>query len=223
MKSTLLLILPVLLLLCGCGSGSSDSDSLRLRYAGIGASDAVGIGASPLTQGYVFLIEEGLVDDGHDTELFVLGIPGGETDDIVDFALPAARQINPDLATVFVGANDLIGGVSVENFESDLSRLLRELREDTSAFVVIANLPDLTSIPRFVMTPDEDVTLERVIAFNDVIARQAAANDAPVVDLFSEALSDALFNEEDGFHPSNEGHQFIADRFLEVIRQNFNP
>jgi lysophospholipase L1-like esterase len=38
-----------------------------------------------------------------------------------------------------------------------------------------------------------------------------------LVDLYSEPVEDDLVSDRDGFHPNNEGHRAIADRFLEVI------
>ena len=65
--------------------------------------------------------------------------------------------------------------------------------------------------------PDDDVTRERIEAFNDAIAEQAEDHDVLLVDLYGEPVEDDLVSDRDGFHPNNRGHQRIADRFLEVI------
>jgi hypothetical protein len=41
----------------GIGGGNGDDD---VQYVALGASDVTGVGASPLTNGYVSLIKEGL-------------------------------------------------------------------------------------------------------------------------------------------------------------------
>jgi acyl-CoA thioesterase I len=61
------------------------------------------------------------------------------------------------------------------------------------------------------------VTQERIEAFNEAIAAQAEDHDVLLVDLHAEAVEDDLVSDEDGFHPNNEGHRQIAERFLAVI------
>ncbi len=198
-------------------SGCGDRSHADIHYTAIGASDAVGVGASPVTNGYVYRIDEGLDNSGQDTALLNLGIPGAEIREIKNIELPLLLEGDPDLVTIFTGGNDLVGGVSVEDFETDLGTLLSTIREDTSAFIVIATLPDITKAERFVEEPDGDVTLLRLNSFNSAIVRQAANYRASVVDLRNFDVG-ANVTAEDGYHPNNEGHQILADEFLKVIR-----
>jgi lysophospholipase L1-like esterase len=94
---------------------------------------------------------------------------------------------------------------------------LQNLRKSTPGLIVIANLPDLTKLPRFRDQPSAVVTIDRVRAFNKAIAQEAVAVNVPVVDLFEQPLADKLVSDLDGFHPNNEGHREIALLFLEVI------
>jgi phospholipase/lecithinase/hemolysin len=50
------------------------------------------------------------------------------------------------LVTIWTGANDLIGGGKVAEFEEDLESILSRIRDKSNAFVVIMNIPDLTTI-----------------------------------------------------------------------------
>ncbi len=203
--------------LAACGSSFSSSD---YRYVAIGASDAVGIGAIPPSKGYVFLIEDELDRSCGDTELNNLGIPGVEADEIENVEVPAANALSPDLITIFVGGNDIVGGRSPEVFRNDLRDILMTLRDETSADIYIGNLPDLTQLPRFQDDPDPAVTSERVAAFNAVIAEEAAAVGAILVDVMSAGFTEAEVS-QDGFHPSNEGHDLLADLFLAQIVPQF--
>jgi len=198
--------------LSGCGSSSGD----ELVYVAIGASDATGIGAEPPTDGYVFRIDDGLDSNCGGAELFNLGIPGLDADEIANLELPAAEELDPDLVTVFVGGNDLVGGRDAASFQADVQELLQTLAADTDATVFIATLPDLTLLPRFQDDPDPDVTAARVAEFNFIIESEAFASGAILVDLSDNPLSDILVS-GDGFHPSNEGHKKIADEFLDLI------
>lgn len=217
------LVVLTLLLLFGitaCGGegvGGIDSD---IRYAAIGASDATGIGAEPLSQGYVYRIQRKLEDEGKSTALFNLGIPGIEIDRMEDDETVAAANIDPDLVTIFAGPNDIIGGRSPEDFENHLKDIFQKLHQGTQAFIVVATIPDMTQAPRFQSDPDPDVTAERVSAYNEAILREAAAFQISVADLRNLPTGPAVTS-GDGFHPNNAGYERIAQIFLAVIEPHF--
>lgn len=220
LKSFLALISLILatMTISGCGGDSSG----EFEYVAVGASDAAGFGATPLTNGYVFRIQDALKADGYDVGLTNLGVPGGEIDEIKQVAEGLSDGINPELVTVFVGANDVAAGITPESFQNDLESLLAHLQNETEAVIVIANLPDFTTLPRFVEEPDPDVTIERIAAFNAIIADRAAAHGAHLVDLFSEPIQ-SFDVSSDGFHPSDQGHERLAQFFLDVIRPHLPP
>jgi lysophospholipase L1-like esterase len=199
-----------LLLLMGCGGSSGSND---FRYVAIGASDATGIGAFPLDEGYVFRIADTLNENCDGVELYNLGVPALTADDIENVELPAAVEIEPDFVTVFVGGNDLVDGRSVESFRADVADILQTLSLETDAIIFIANLPDLSKVPRFEDDPNQNVTLANVMAYNSVIESEANATGAVLVNLADNSPSDILVS-EDGFHPSNQGHEVIANEFL---------
>jgi acyl-CoA thioesterase I len=147
-----------------------------------------------------------------------LAIPNGTTRELRQaLQLAHGRESKTDLVTVWTGANDLIRGQAPEDFENDLSALLKELRDQDSSFVVIADIPDLTKSPRFRAMPSPTVTPTRLAAFNRVIEKQASAFNIPIVRLSREQITDDLVSEIDGFHPSDKGHRQIAQLFLKII------
>jgi lysophospholipase L1-like esterase len=174
----------------GCGGSSGGDGSAPggdpIVYAALGASDVVGVGATPLTNGYVYLLRDSLENEtGKSVDLENLGIPGAQINQIKNIEVEILkRSTQPDLVTVSTGANDLVAGDTVRSFESGLGEVLSELRGiSPSAIIAISNLPDLTKLPRFQEKPDRDVTESRVRAFNAAIARQAARYNAVLVDL----------------------------------------
>ena len=214
-KITRITLIFICLLLSSCGDGAKND----INYQALGASDVVGVGATPLTNGYVYIIEEDIENQtGGKVDLDNLGLPGAEIGDIDNLEVQLLKLDDPDLITISTGANDLIDGDPVDGFESDLNGLLGKLRSvSPDALIVISNLPDLTKVKRFVDEPDSDVNTANIQAYNAAIARQAQAHGAQLVDLYSVPLNDSLFSQADGFHPSDAGHQVIADQFLEVI------
>lgn len=216
-------LLSILVLVSVCGSWAgcavAPPPQTKFLYVALGASDATGIGAIPITRGYVYLIRNALEKFFSGVTLLNLGIPGERIGAIKETVRVAVLQVGltPKLVTLWTGANDLIAGDDPRVFQSDLRFILQNLHKSSDAVIVIANLPDLTQLPRFKEQPSAVVTVARVSAFNKAIATEAAAVNVPVVDLFAQPLRDKLVSDLDGFHPNNEGHAEIAMLFLEVI------
>ena len=207
--------------LSGCSATSRQQQDIL--YLAIGASDALGIGASPLRNGYVYRIRDELEQQTRrDVRLLNLAIPSGTTRELRQaLQMALGKELKSDLVTIWTGANDLIRGQAPEDFENDLSALLKELRDKNSSFVVIADIPDLTKSPRFRAQPSSTVTPNRLAAFNRVIEKQANAFNVPLVRLSRAEISDDLVSEIDGFHPNDRGHRQIAQLFLKVILPRF--
>ena len=212
------MVLAALAMSLGACAGGSPEPPDRIIYLAIGASDAAGVGATPLTRGYVFRIADELDQRVDQVFLAPLAIPGAGTEQL-DAALELflESEVEPNLVTVWTGANDVIRGEDADDFEGDLEDMFERLRDRTDGTIVAANIPDLTELPRFREDPDDDVTRERIEAFNEVIAEQAEDHDVLLVDLYGEPVEDHLVSDEDGFHPNDEGHRRIADEFLEII------
>ncbi len=203
---------------CDGGPPEAIGRKERVLYVALGASDAFGVGAEPVGNGYVYRIRDALDREVRRVDLINLGIPGAEADRIGDSARVLLESgARPDIVTLWTGANDVIAGRPAADFESDLDNLLARLRGDSGAFVVVANIPDLTQLPRFRARPEPKVTRERVRTFNDAIARQAKRHDVPATDLYAQPVERDLVSDIDGFHPSNEGHARIARHFLDVM------
>ncbi len=211
----------VALLLCISGCGGSSSSNGRIRYVALGASDADGIGASPITNGYVFQIEEMLNQDCIATNLTNLSIPGTELNAVRNVQIPLASELNPDLITLWPGPNDLISGNSLAEFEDDLDSVKQQLLERTDAEIFFATIPDLRIIPSLQSDPDPDVTLERINAYNAIIRATTTDPRIHIVELEDVVLTPELINDIDGFHPSDAGHALLARYFLDSIRPVF--
>lgn len=214
-KTLLCLAFLVLPCVSGCDGGSDTFDSSSYTYVAIGASDATGIGADPPTDGYVFLIEDSL-DERGDVELVNLGIPGAKVEDMRELELPVAEEVEPELVTIFAGGNDVTQGTDPASFEEDLREILSSL-SDGARIIALADLPDLTRLPKFQEDPDPDVTPDRVAAFNSIIRRLAGQFPGVRLVPLSNIPINSLLVDDDGFHPSDEGHRRIADEFLAVI------
>ena len=217
---TILICLFLCISLVGCDSDSPTSPMARLVYVALGASDAFGIGAIPLDNGYVYKIRDGLRSYAKQVDLCNLGVSGVHINYVEETELPDAISLYPDIITLWPGPNDVIRGTAVEVFERSLNNILQQLRERTKTIIVLANIPVMTQVPRFLIDPDKDVTVARIIAFNNAIYRQAVTFQCPVVELFGGGYTtDWEYVWIDGFHPSNKGHAKLAELYLAEIRK----
>jgi lysophospholipase L1-like esterase len=191
-----------------------------VTYVALGASDAVGIGSNiPGSQGYVPLVAAHLPQKSH---LINLGISGIQLHQALVQELPLAVSTSPNLITIWLVANDFIGGVTYDNYFHDLNFLLQELHGSTHARIVMANLPDLTRLPAFANeTPSQKAQmLVAIQKWNQGIAQLAKKYGVALVDLFSQGSQITAHPEYisgDGFHPSPSGYVQLANYFWQVI------
>ena len=184
----------------------------------LGASETTGVGATPLTDGYVYLINRELSRRIPGVVLVNLGVPGARID-LIKEQVRLAKQLGTkaNLVTLWTGANDLVHGDDPKIFQEDLRFLLRTVHDSISKTIVVANLPDLTQLPRFRTEPNPAVTLDRVKAYNRAIEQEAASVNASLVNLFAQPVHENLVFALDGFHPNSVGHREIARLFLAAI------
>ncbi|HEX8919635.1 MAG TPA: SGNH/GDSL hydrolase family protein [Chloroflexota bacterium] len=186
------------------------SDAARLNppllgsYAALGDSVTYGIGATPHTRGYAYLVEKSL----HARHFVDTGIPGITINAGYTLELSSALAIRPSLCTVFFGYNDLAAGVSRSSFLSDLSDMVATLRR-AHCQVLVIGLPDLSLVPS-AHVPHVHTT---VVSWNRGMSQVAARNHAYFLDLSKyahELATHRNYIAADGLHPSNQGHLRLA-------------
>ena len=190
-------------------------------YVALGASDAVGVGADqPASQGYVPQIFQRLPQGSH---LINLGSSGIHLHEALTQELPIALASNPQLITIWLVANDFVAGVAYDSYMQDLNSMLQQLHTETSARIVMANLPDLTLLPFF----DRDSSQQKqnmqaaIQRWNTHIAVLAQQYDVVLVDLSthnSQLTAHPEYVSGDGFHPSSAGYTQLANFFWNAIR-----
>ena len=223
------LVLVLVLLLCGAfvwrGRVQLSHAAVPQVYVGLGASDAVGVGAMrPTSDGWVPLVAAGLPEG---TPLVNLGVSGATLADVLADQLPVARDAAPRWVTIWPGPNDFRNGVPLSTFAAQLDQLLAALAPDDvnrSRTVAVVTMPDLRVLPSF--SRADAATLDaQVREWNAAIAATVArhASYAVLVDLYGASDEFAAHPEYlsgDGFHPSSAGYRRIADLTLDTLRRH---
>ena len=205
------------------------------RYLALGDSLAAGYGATPTTQGYVYLLYRSGVFDATQNIVFSnASIPGMTSKDVLDHQVAQVIQYlkdfqdpltsPPSFITLTVGGNDLLTILNGANptqiladFQSNLAQILWLLRTSLpNTRIYVSNLYTVPGIP------GADTV---AVIFNRIVAGVAGAYGVPVADLYNAFLGQdgLLLIERHGadqfqVHPTNAGHRAIATAFEAVIR-----
>lgn len=157
------------------------------------------------------------------TQVINLGIPGWTAHDALQSELPEAVDAQPNLATVWLGINDLKNGdVTLDSYQHDLDTILTQLSTQTHARIAVVNIPDLTLLPRF-YSSDQKALIAQVQAWNAVIAQEVTTHHLLLLDIYahsSEVLGHPEYLCNDGLHPTTLGYQQIAALFYQVLHDD---
>jgi lysophospholipase L1-like esterase len=148
-----------------------------------------------------------------------LGVSGSTLSQALQEQLAPALDAQPDVITVWLAVNDLNARVPLEQYAADLDSLLGRL-ETTHARVLVGNVPDLAGLAAYRGIDPEPLRTE-VDSWNAVIADAAARHGATLVDLYArwqEISEHPEYLSADGFHPSSEGYQALADVFSGALQ-----
>ncbi|MFL6158713.1 MAG: SGNH/GDSL hydrolase family protein, partial [Marmoricola sp.] len=135
-----------------------------------------------------------------------LAVGGCRARHVRDVQLPAALELQPDLASVVVGMNDLLRhDFNLEATVTQVEETFAALRA-TGCRVITTSFPDVAR-----MLPVMSWLRPREVLLNQRLAEAAARHDVAVLDLFDIELSgDPGMWSHDRIHGSALGHERIA-------------
>ncbi|MBO9521097.1 MAG: SGNH/GDSL hydrolase family protein [Nocardioidaceae bacterium] len=147
-----------------------------------------------------------------------LAVRGFRTARIRQTQLEAALALQPDLASVMAGANDVLGAFDLTATITDLETMYTELRA-VGATVIGCTFPDpgsTFSIARH-LTP-------RVRELNAAIREAAGRHDVVLVDFEAyPAVNDPRWWSHDRLHLNTAGHTRLATAFADVLGVRPDP
>jgi lysophospholipase L1-like esterase len=186
----------------------------------IGDSTGIGLGARD-GGGYVDRLFARLERKRPGSTLHNLSTAGATTADAVNKQISRLDDTRAMLITVCIGVNDLRRGREAEQFAGDYETLVTKLKQ-SGGLIIVANLPDVASVPATKGTADESLRL-RLGQFNKAIEDVAGRHGVPLVDLYKlsgETIrSRPEFFSSDGLHPSDLGYARWAEAMWAVVEQ----
>lgn len=180
------------------------------RYVALGDSGTEGVGDEPhpdgSERGWADRLAEFLAEANPDLLYANLAVRGRRLFEVHEQQLGPALALEPDLATVVAGINDVIRPrADLDEALFHLDEMLHDLRA-AGATVVTATYPDVSPI-----NPIARLARKRLHHFNEGVRAAAAARGALLVEAEDfPVLADRRMWCDDRLHLSPEGHRSLA-------------
>lgn len=183
-----------------------------INYVALGDSTGAGVGAR--NGGYVARLFTRIDLQQPDSTLTNLCVSGATTEDVLRGQLGPAIRKQPNLVTLGIGINDIGHGISVERFSKNYEQIVSRLKNETSATIVVSNIPDVSTAPS-IPTYIRAEYLRRIMTFNERLEEIARRHGVEIFDVFNATHKQLESRPElfsaDGFHPSDGGYELWAE------------
>ena len=184
---------------------SSSTPDTRPRIVAFGDSLTAGFGV-PVEESYPAQLQRRLDALGYAYRVINAGVSG-------DTTAGGLRRMSwiltkkPDLVILELGANDGLRGLSVDQTQHNLRKIILRLQE-AGVGIVLAGMK---------LPPNygQDYTT-RFEAMYRTLARE---HHVPFIPFFLEGVGGASsFNQADGIHPTSEGYKIVVEHLLKILR-----
>ena len=199
---------------------------MALRYVALGDSYTIGTGVRPPERWPDQLCAT--LDDEPGLELVAnLGVNGYTSADLIRHELPALEALVPEFASVLIGVNDVVQGMSTAGYEANVVVILDALLERLPPNRLFAvTIPDYTVTPAGADFGDPRHRHASIMAANAVMADQARARGIGWIDIFDlsrRAADDRSLVASDGLHPSGAQYALWVERIAPVVARRLVP
>jgi 3-oxoadipate enol-lactonase len=218
----------------GPGAAASDvavgEDTARsgpLRYVALGDSYTIGTGLEDAADRWPDRLVAALARTTPGLELVAnLGVNGYTTQDVIERELPRLAGLRPEFASLLVGVNDVVQGVSIEAIRANVTAILDALLAYLpSTRIAVVAIPDYTVTPEGAAYGDPTAQAARIRAANQAISEVAAAQSVAWVDIHDlslRAADDRSLVAADGLHPSGAQYAGWVERIAPAVRELTN-
>jgi lysophospholipase L1-like esterase len=196
---------------------AADNRVSRVVYVSFGDSLTTCAGVDdPAIQCYPALLAHHLPAGG---VFYNIATDGAGIDDALHVQLPQALAKHATLATIGVGAVDILNSTPMSEYKTGLDRLLSALQH-AHVRTFLANISDFRYIPA---VKDQRSYDPVVRAYNAAIAALGAKYGVPIVNLFAASkmlYGNPAFDYEDGVHLSVAGQRALAGVYYGVMHRH---
>ncbi|WP_163732514.1 SGNH/GDSL hydrolase family protein [Mycobacterium gallinarum] len=192
------------------GTTSAVPDDDTVRYLALGDSLSQGVGApDEQTGAFPALLAERWRGEGCQVELQNGGISGYTAEQVLTDEVPQIDSFAPTLITFQAGANDIVNGVTIEDYRKNVKSVLDAATASGARVIVLAQNEWFRSPEG--QTYGEDLPAQRE-AFDSVLIEEANAAGAEFIDMRPLYTQQADENQwvEDGIHPTPEAYEAWA-------------
>lgn len=216
----------VAIALAGCGvNGGSDppgsGPAVALRYVALGDSYTIGTSVEASDR-FPDQLVAALGPEPPTLDLVGnLGVNGYTSADLIRDELPALEDLDPGFVTVLIGVNDVVQGVPIEAYESNVAAILDAVlaRLPADRIVTIA-VPDYTVTPAGADYGDPRQQHDAIVAVNATMERLSGERGIAYVEIFDisrRAAADRSLVADDGLHPSGAQYALWVERIAPVV------
>ena len=197
-----------------------------LRYVALGDSYTIGTALESAAERWPEqLVERFRNGDGSPLLELVanLGVNGFTSRNVIDVELPQLARLEPELASLLVGVNDVVQGVPAETYEANAAAILDALLGTIAPDrIVTVATPDYTVTPQGASYGDPATQSAGIRRNNGILDRLAAERGIAYVDTFDLSLragTDRGLVAGDGLHPSGAQYALWVDRIAPVVEK----
>jgi lysophospholipase L1-like esterase len=183
-----------------------------------------------------FIFELPGLDQKCDIEIINKGIGGNTTTDLIGRVEIDVFSENPDMVILMIGTNDMVNSrkmISIENYSSNLNKLIQRLKEN-NIDVVSVSPPPVDSVYLFQRHARElfmEAPNKKLEKISEILKEKALEKDLSFVDIFTRfsEMGIPIHNQDkvirnvfnsgsaDGVHSTPVGYQLIAQEIFNVL------
>ena len=183
-----------------------------LRYVALGDSYTIGTALKTVERWPDQLVARLAAASPGDPPLELarnLAVNGRTSADVIRDQLPRLWPLEPEFATVLIGVNDVVQGVTLDTYRRNVATLLDALLGRLGADRLLT-----VSTPAYTVTPQGAASGDAVLA-EESAGRSIAHVD--IHDLSLRASDDRSLVADDGLHPSGRQYALWVDRIAAVV------
>ncbi len=196
-------------------SGDAGGGAPAQRYVALGDSFTIGTGSPPYRSMPARLAEKWQAA-GCPVVLENLGVNGYTTGDLIAKELPRVRPFAPTVATLAIGANDIVQGETPEAYRARVKEILAALVAGglAPARILVLPQPEWSASPAAHGLGSETAQAAQIALFDRILREEAVAVGARWVDLTARMHQQAAAQmlADDLLHPNADAYaEWAAD------------